>query len=336
MQFAVSVSGSLVYVPGPPVSALRQTLVLTDSKGDVTPLKLPPGTYQFPRVSPNGKQIVYGTDDGKEANIWVYDLDGGTQPRRLTFGGQNRYPLWSADGQWVAFQSDRDGDLAIFRQRPDGSAGAAEKLTNPESGTSHVPESWSPQGHTLLFNATKGSEASLHALALPERKVTQIPGVLSTRWPNASFSPDGRWVAYSARTPEQAMETLYVQPFPPAAGVLYQISTGDAHFPVWSRDGRLVFVDALRSDRGRVGFVGVTVSTRSGFAWSDPVLIPRGFNVTAGGIGRSRTYDLMPDGQRFIGVTGEEVLAQAQPAAPQIQVVLNWSEELKRIVPAVP
>jgi serine/threonine-protein kinase len=332
LQLALSESGSLVYVPGPPVSSSRQTLVLSDSQGNITPLKLPPGPYQFPRVSPDGRQVAFGTDDGKEANVWIYDLDGSTQPRRLTFGGQNRFPVWSGDGQWVAFQSDREGDLAIFRQRADGSTGTAERLTVAEDGTSHVPESWSPQGHTLLFTVTKGTEVSLQALALPSRKATPFPGVSSNRWPNASFSPDGRWVAYSARTSTEASETLYVQPFPPSAGLLYQISTGDAHFPVWSRDGRLIFIDALRTDRGRVGFVGVTVSTRSGFAWSDPMFIPRGFNVTAGGLGRSRTYDITPDGQ-FIGVTGEQVLEEGQPAAPQIQVILNWFEELKRLVP---
>ena len=52
--------------------------------------------------------------------------------QRLTFGGSNRYPVWSRDGRWVAFQSDRDGDRAIFRQAADGS-GTAERLTKPEA-----------------------------------------------------------------------------------------------------------------------------------------------------------------------------------------------------------
>jgi len=331
MQVGISENGSLMYVPGPLLTSIRQVFVLADSKGNVTPLKLPPGPYQFPRVSPDGKQIVYGTDDGKEAIVWIYGLDGNTQPRRLTFEGRNRFPIWSGDGQWVAFQSDREGDLAIFRQRADGSNGAAERLTKPESETSHVPESWSPKGDTLLFSATKGDAVSLQALGLAEQDTTPFAGIVSNRWPNASFSPDGKWVAYSARKENEARETLYVQPFPPS-GSVYQISTGDAHFPAWSRDGRLLFVDALRVDNGRVGFVGVNVSTQRGFDVSDSVLVPRRFNVTAGGIGRSRTFDILPDGHHFIGVTGEELLQEGQPSEPQIQVVLNWTEELKQRV----
>ena len=67
------------------------------------------------------------------AAVWVYELAGGKSMRQLTVGGKSRHPIWSRDGQWVAFQSDREGDLGIFRQRADGS-GVAERLTKPEGG----------------------------------------------------------------------------------------------------------------------------------------------------------------------------------------------------------
>ena len=79
---------------------------------------------------------------------------GTSSLRRLTFGGNNRLPIWSADGKRVAFQSDRDGDRAIFWQPVDG--GTAERLTRPEPGTSHVPESWAPREDVFLFSVTKG------------------------------------------------------------------------------------------------------------------------------------------------------------------------------------
>ena len=81
-------------------------------------------------------------------------------PRRLTFGGNNRFPVWSADGRRVTFQSDREGDPAIFWQPADG--GTAERLTTPARGTSHAPESWSPDGQVLLFSESEG----LHLVAL--------------------------------------------------------------------------------------------------------------------------------------------------------------------------
>src|SRR5205814_7052648 len=88
--------------------------------GMATPLPLPPGSFEHPRISPDGKQITYGTDDGKEAIVWVYDQSGTSAARRLTFEGRNKFPIWSADSRRIAFQSDREGDLGIFWQQADG------------------------------------------------------------------------------------------------------------------------------------------------------------------------------------------------------------------------
>ena len=98
----------------------QQDLVLFDRKGGAEPLGLPPGSYNFPRVSPDGKRIAFETNDGKEAAVSIYELSGASAPRRLTFGGNNRYPIWSADGQRVTFQSDREGDPAVCWQPADG------------------------------------------------------------------------------------------------------------------------------------------------------------------------------------------------------------------------
>jgi serine/threonine-protein kinase len=328
-QLAVSDNGTLVYVPGPSSpSGLFMQLMLQDRKGVVTPLKLGPAPYQFPRASPYGTQIAYGMDDGREAAVWIYDLDGATLPRKLTFEGRNRYPTWSGDGQWVAFQSDREGDLGVFRQRADGTTGKAERLTKPDPGVSHVPESWSRDGKTLLFTATKGFEVTLQILSLPEGTVRPFPGVQSDRWPNAVFSPDGGHVAYSTR--DGLRNTLFVEPFPPT-GEKRQIASGDAQMPVWSLDGReLLFIDPARPNNGRVGFSSVTIDRRRGFEVSESVLIPREFNVTSPGIGRLRTYDILPDG-RFIGI-GDEGSLGAQDAQ-RIEVVINWFEELEARAP---
>ena len=88
-------------------------LAWIDRRGHVEPLRLPVGPYEHPRIAPDGRHVAYDTDDGKDAIVWVYDLSGGRAPRRLTFGGRNRVPVWSPDGASVAFQSDREGDAAI-------------------------------------------------------------------------------------------------------------------------------------------------------------------------------------------------------------------------------
>ena len=125
--YGVSTTGSLVYVPGAESGiGGEQNLGLVDRAGKVDLLKLPEAAYIYPRFSPDGQQRLSKSTTAATPNIWVYDMSGASALRRLTFGGRNRVPAWSADGQRIAFQSDREGDLAIFSQRADG-AGSAER-----------------------------------------------------------------------------------------------------------------------------------------------------------------------------------------------------------------
>jgi serine/threonine-protein kinase len=325
-HFSVSSTGSLVFVPGPvSTSAAQSDLALVDRNGTPQPLKLPPGPYEYPRLSPDGKRIAFGSDDGKDAIVWIYELSGASSMRRLTLGGRNRVPVWSADGERVAFQSDRDGDLGLFWQRADGTT-AAERLTKPDKDTAHVPESWSPDGKTLLFSVAKGSSYALAALSLTDKTVTPVGGIQSPFPPSATFSPDGRWVAYSATAPGPPAGYLFVQPFP-TTGATYPISKSLGFHPTWSPDGKELFYSA---NAGSGTFVAVSVTTRPTFTFGNPVTVPRPF--VERGPGFERNNDITLDGKRFLGVAAGQT-ASGAPAAPQIQVVLNWFEELKARVP---
>jgi serine/threonine-protein kinase len=322
-QVSISDTGSAIYIPGAAgLSSAQLDLALVDRNGAVEPLKLPPASYDTARVSPDGKQVAFGTDDGREAVVWVYDVSGATSMRRLSFGGRNRFPIWSADGQRVAFQSDREGDAAIFWQRADGT-GTAERLTKPEQGTSHIPESWSPKGDVLLFRVTKEPGVSLWTFTPADKKAALFGGVQSSVPTDAVFSPDGRWVAYSSS--ETGPITVYVQPFP-ATGAKYQVSRGDGgRHPVWSRDGK----DLRYVVPGATRYAVATVNTQPAFTFTNPVPAPRVFQDSVNDT--IRTFDVTPDG-RFLGVIAAGQ-TQAGTAVAQIQVVLNWFEELKARVP---
>jgi serine/threonine protein kinase/Tol biopolymer transport system component len=303
--------GTLVYVRGPAPSTERRALALSDRAGGVEPLKMPPAAYQDPRVSPDGKWIAVGVDDEKEANIWVYGVAGTTSGRRLTYGGRNRFPVWSSDGRRIAFQSDREGDQGIFWQLADGT-GAPERLTRSGPKTSHVAESASPDGEHLLFRVDTSSTRHLMLLSLHDKKTTSIgEGSFS------AFSADGRWVAYTVR--EGTAYPVYVQPFPPT-GVKYQIWPAGIQ-SVWSKTGMELF--SLAGSQ----LEAVSVTTRPTFAFSSPVHVP----IQAVGFGRAaQNLDTMPDGQHFLIL----VNPGGNDAAPQIQVVLNWVDELKHRVAA--
>ena len=325
--YAISATGSLVYVPGTESgTGGEQRLGLIDRSGKVDLLKLPPATFLYPRFSPDGSQVAVEIDNGNDADIWIYELSGATALRRLTFGGRNRVPAWSADGQRVAFQSDRDGDLAIFSQRADG-AGPAERLTTPEKTAAHVPESWSLNGD-LLFTATKGPDATLWTYSTRDRTSRPFGSVRASRQPtNAAFSPNGAWVAYQSN--ETGTPAVYVQPFP-ATGGRFQASPaarqGDPHHPLWSRDGRELFYVA-----GPNQFVVTAVTERSGLSFSNPMPIETGaWKNTFGGPTTIRNYDVSNDGKRFIGVLASGVTDSGNLRGPQINIVLNWFEELKQ------
>jgi serine/threonine-protein kinase len=318
-NFSFSKTGSLVYIPGAASTrAPQRDIVLVDRKSGVERLKLPSGPYESPRISPDGKRIAFGSDDTKDAHIWIYDLSGTTSMRQLTFGGRNRFPIWTADGQRVAFQSDREGDFGIFWQRADGT-GAAERLTRPEQGASHVPESWSRTGDRLLFGVTKGSSASLWTFSLQDKKAVPFGEVrlsLTLPLPNAVFSPDGRWVAYSSQERGAGPPSLFVQPLP-ATGAKYLIGSG--RDPNWSPDGRELFF----WQGGE--FVVSSVSAHAGFTFGSPLPLA---TVLLGRPGPT-SYDIAPDGRQFIGVVDAEGTQSRSTAAPKIQVVINWFEELK-------
>jgi serine/threonine-protein kinase len=329
-QFSVSRTGSLVFIPGPVSTSTNQSdLALIDRNGTVEPLKLPPGPYEYPRLSPDGKRVAFGSDDGKDAVVWIYDLSGTSSMRPLTLrgrGGRNRVPVWSVDGEHVAFQSDREGDLAIFRQRADGTT-PAERLTKPDKDAAHIPESWSPDGKTLLFSVARASTYSLEALSLPDRKATPFGGIQSAFPPTAAFSPDGKWVAYSMGVTGTPSGSMYVQPFP-ATGATYQISQGGGIHPTWSPDGK----ELIYSPRpGQL--VVVSVTTQPAFTFGNPVPMTRAFADR--GAGFERNNDVTLDGKRFLGVVAAgQTTASGASAVSQIQVVLNWFEELKTRVPS--
>ena len=335
VQVVYSDTGTLVYLPGPVgTPGLDRALALADRAGSVTRLPVKPGPYGHVRASRDGMRLAVGADDGREAAVWIYELAGTNAIRRLTFGGQNRFPVWSPDGRRIAFQSDREGDLSVFAQNADGT-GVVERLTKAESGVAHVPESWSPDNRFLLVSVRKNEQFTLRALSLDRRDMEDVSDVESMRPINAVLSPDGRWLAYSWQPQGRAVQTssrgVYVRPFPISSSSRYQVpkQTGSIDYhPLWAPDGMTLF---YVPSAGSGELAAVKVTTHPTVAFSNPESVPA--RVTEDRTStQMRAFDVLPDG-RFVGPIFPTDAAVAG-AANEVRVVLNWFEELKRLVPA--
>lgn len=331
VHLATSDTGTLFYIPGPAGARNMDTsLALADRLGVLTRLAVPPGPYVHVRASRDGGRLAIGTDDGKEANVSIYELAGKTSMRRLTLAGQNRFPIWSPDGQRVAFQSDREGDLAIFRQRADGT-GPVERLTKPAPGEGHIPESWSPDGRLISFAVTKGADFSLWTLTVADKKAAPFGAVHSAEPIGSVFSPDGHWIVYTSTQVRYGASSpnrgIYVQPVP-VSEARYQVpkQTLDFH-PVWGPAGtELFFVPSAAY--GRLAVVSITTPD---VTFGSPVTLPARVTLDRTSA-ETRAYDILPDG-RFIGLVPASETESSGKTVTQFRLVLNWIEELKQRVP---
>jgi serine/threonine-protein kinase len=312
-QYSCSSTGSLVYVPGS-VKAARLKLVWVDRKGAEQPVTAPAHNYVLPRVSPDGKRVAVGIEE-EDSQIWLYDLGRDTLTRLTFEGNANVDPVWTPDGQRIAFKGTGN---RLFWQPADGSAGA-EALTKSELAGNNVPGSWSPDGQVLTFmeiNPNTGYD--VYTLPLKDGKpqpFVQTPSLETA----PRFSPDGHFIAYGSD--ESGRVEIYVRPYPGPGGK-WQISSEGGMEPVWNPKGREIFY------RSGNKMMAVDVTTQPAFSAGKPKMLFEGPYVPTP---RSfPDYDVSPDGQRFLMLKASE---QGQAPA-QINVVLNWFEELKRRVPS--
>jgi serine/threonine-protein kinase len=271
--------------------------------------------FHEPRLSPDGTRLsVTVRDETRRRNIWIYEI-----AREIlspfTVEGDNSRAIWSPDGQRLLFGSGRGegGTASIVWMPIDGSAETGQLTTSYTTGL--FPTSWSPDGLVAYVELTGVRAADI--LVLPFEGEREPETVLGTPYNerNAVFSPDGRWMAFTSNRSGQA--EVYVKSYPGQGGIV-PISTDGGLEPVWARSGKELFYRT--GDQMMV----VPVQTDTAFKAEKPRLLFEGSyrdNFT----GVTSNYDITADGQRFVMVKAE--------GTGQINVVLNWFEELKRLVP---
>lgn len=182
LDFSFSNEGTLVYVPAG--RGVERSLVWVDREGNESLITEEKRNYSAPRISPDGRQVLFGSFENSIRNLWIYDLEDDSS-RRLTFAVNNGASTWSPDGQWIAFQSTRDGLPNLYRRPADGS-GSAERLTT--SQFNQMTSSWLSDGSAMTFSSNGGT------WVLPMEGDLE-PQLLIPDGSRGVFSPDGQWVA---------------------------------------------------------------------------------------------------------------------------------------------
>ena len=245
-QFSFSNSGSLAYVSGGIHAPIEHPLIWVDRSGNARALPLSPSDYIYPRLSPDGTRLAYR----QNGHIWLYGLEIGI-PVQLTFEGSNSRPVWSPDGERIAFNSDRDGGRSnLYWMAADGS-GEVERLTTSDQTQS--PSSWSRDGFLAFLEL-----GNIKILPMEGERTPRLFVDSASSERMAAFSRDGKWLAYAST--ESGRSEVFVRPFPAGERAI-RISTDGGHAPLWSWDGRQLFYRTLPTefrDKDKMMVVSVT------------------------------------------------------------------------------
>ena len=308
-EYRLSASGALAYIPQRPHS--RRTLTWMTSGGTATPIAIPAGAFDAPRISPDGTTLAYvlEQEDGKR-QIWINEFATGRRTQ-VTRDGDYWAPAWTRDGHGLAYAKANASGSEVVYHHPLSS----EAVTLVRSTNRLLPAAFTTDSQTLLVTeAPPTDEFFISQLDL------RRPGTMS-KFPTIEgnprgpiLSPDGRWIAFAAvqgGTPQ-----VFVQSFPPS-GPPRQVSVEGGRGALWSRDGRTLFFRLGR----RVS--AVSIDTSSGLTWSPARVLFEGDFVSS-----LLDYDAAPDGRLLM------IASDPQESNPlHFNIILNWAAELRARVP---
>jgi len=316
-QYAFSQSGTLLYLPGS-ASGNDRLLIWIDREGKESSISQHKREYMMgARVAPDATRVAAVLLDKGNPDIWVLEIERDMFTRLTVDEAADRNPVWSPDGKWIVFGSERGKSIQnLFRQLADGT-GEAERLTTGDNF--QTPSSFSPDGSILVFvennPKTEGDIMYLRLDGEERKPEVFLATPFNERGP--ALSPDGKWVGYASN--ESGEFEIYVRPFlrPGAKG---KVSAGQAFGPKWSPDGKEIFY----RDEGKIMAVSVSVQDDT-FRAQTPRLL---FELKGGGY--SFPFDVSPDGNRFLFY---RTAGEAKEQSQQPTVVVNWFEELMAKVP---
>jgi hypothetical protein len=314
--YSVSPSGTLVF---PPVGGaqVQRTYVWVDRQHHVEPTGIPPQSFWYPRISPDGTRIVIASASA-DRDLWIWDLRQRALTRLTTERGADSYPVWTPDGRRVIYAGAVHGtDENLVMRAADGTGGV-EVLLN--SDRHQTPYTMSPDGEFVVFrDEVPGHGTDLGILRMSTREAKPLIATPFNER-DAEISPDGRLIAYQSN--ETGKMEIYVRPFPNVDAGKKMVSSGGGIRPCWSRDGRQLFY--LTASGPPATMNGVERRAGGLLDFGPPEVIfdvaPYSSSTLLG-----RTYDVAADG-RFL--MPSDASTGSASAFPGVSLVLNWAQHL--------
>ena len=223
-EFDLSSSGSLVYLP-PASNTPGYRLWWVSRDGRETPLELPPGRYAYPRVSPDGTQVLLDIAGGANRDVWIWSIPRKSLSQLTSGPTEDLLPIWSPDGARVFFASDRSGNFNVYSRPADGAT--AERLEIDAPGL-QFPLSFTPDGRLLVLEAYTN-------ISIADQSGKKLTPLLNSPFIErlGEVSPDGKWIAYESDEAGKQIE-IFVRPYPGVSTRREKISIAGGRFPKWN------------------------------------------------------------------------------------------------------
>ncbi len=321
-SMALSENGTLAYVSE---QGIQDELIWVNMEGKTQSILRKNTLIRGPRISPDGKKIAMWFSDDSGGHVFIYDLDRDLFDK-LTLIGDNFWPVWTPDGNKIAFPSIRGGTLVDIVWKTTDKSAPAESLLkeNIDEGMksyTHQPQDWSHDSRYLLFATSPGLDIGWDIMIMDMENNKKISKFIATEHSerHPRISPDDNWLAYEAN--ETGRKEIYITKFPDK-GAKWLISTDGGEEPIWSPDGRKLYY------RYRENVFVVEISIDPYFRASKPKILFSGkYRHSIFGW----NYDIHPDGDKFVMVKGAEI----DISRNQVNIIKNFDQELENKFAAI-